>query len=480
MNTTQASAATQFRVGVFTILGLALIGALTVFVNDRPYWWRSCQLVHISVDDATGLKSKSPIRSLGLQIGYLRSVELSETHVRLGICITAPVEVLSSTRAYIRGEGFLGDKFVELRPVKYLRSKNLEDGAEGREEPAPPPSPRGKRTSWNIFVREAQAEEPPQRRRSREIPVGEKSQDVQHLMDQVDSLVNEMTTLTNNLKESINPKELRATMQQLNKTLENASKTLSPEGGLNTTAQRTLAKLEDAIEQVRDLMTRVNRGEGSVGMLLNDPVYAEEIREAIRNVNRLLSKVGGVRFVVDVGSERIPVYSGSRGWFRLGIWPQFDRYYLVGISIDPRGKRTVVTTTTVSGGLSTTTRTTQVEDSGVLLTAMLGKVFWQRLDLSIGALHGDGVVSAGLNLGPHDRERLLILRNDVYSRGQGTALEDRISLRLQPFLRNQVLQSVYAVGGLESNRGVNGQRAWFFGAGLSFDDEDIKLLFALQ
>lgn len=480
MNTTQASAATQFRVGVFTILGLALIGAMTVFVNDRPYWWRPCQLVHISVDDATGLKSKSPVRSLGLQIGYLKSVELSETHVRLGICITAPVEVLSSTRAYIRGEGFLGDKFVELKPVKYLSSTPSETGP---DDPAAAPSPRGKRTSWVPsvpFVSEAHAEESSLRRRPREIPVGEKSQDVQHLMDQVDSLVNEMTTLTNNLKESINPKELRATMQQLNRTLENASKTLSPEGGLNTTAQRTLAKLEDAIEQLRDVMTRVNRGEGSVGMLLNDPVYAEEIREAIRNVNRLLSKVGGVLFVVDMGSEKIPVYDGSRGWFRLGIWPQFDRYYLVGISIDPRGKRTVVTTTTVSGGLSTTAQTTQVEDSGILLTAMLGKVFWQRLDLSIGALHGDGVASASLNLGPHDRERLLILRNDVYSRGKGTALEDRISLRLQPFLRSPVLRSVYAVGGLESHRDVNGQRAWFYGAGISFDDEDIKLLFALR
>src|SRR3954463_12756349 len=111
-----------------------------------------------------------------------------------------------------------------------------------------------------------------------------------------------MTNLTDNLKDAINPEDLRKTMRQLNVTLENASKTLAPEGGLNQTAQRTLAKLEDAIEQLRDQMARVNRGEGSVGMLLNDPSYAEEIRQAIRNVNLLLSKVGGIRFQVDVGA----------------------------------------------------------------------------------------------------------------------------------------------------------------------------------
>src|SRR4051812_35372054 len=115
MNTSQSSFATRFKVGLFTILGLFLIVVVTLVVNNRPFWWRPCQLVRINIEDATGLKTKSPIRSLGIEIGYLKTVDLSETHVTLGICITAPVEVLISTKAYIRGEGFLGDKFVELK-----------------------------------------------------------------------------------------------------------------------------------------------------------------------------------------------------------------------------------------------------------------------------------------------------------------------------------------------------------------------------
>src|SRR5271156_534441 len=120
MNSTQSTLNTRLKVGIFSLVGFALIAVITVWVNDKPFWYRPCQLVHINVEDATGLKTKSPIRSLGLEIGYLRDVDLSETHVSLGICITAPVEVLPSTRAYIRGEGFLGDKFVELKPVRYV------------------------------------------------------------------------------------------------------------------------------------------------------------------------------------------------------------------------------------------------------------------------------------------------------------------------------------------------------------------------
>lgn len=93
-NLSQEDRATRFRVGVFVILGVALLGAITIFVNNTPFWWRSCERVLINVSDATGLKPKSEVRSLGLQIGYLESVELFEMHVKLSICITAPVKVL--------------------------------------------------------------------------------------------------------------------------------------------------------------------------------------------------------------------------------------------------------------------------------------------------------------------------------------------------------------------------------------------------
>jgi phospholipid/cholesterol/gamma-HCH transport system substrate-binding protein len=306
--------------------------------------------------------------------------------------------------------------------------------------------------------------------------VSQEGQDVQHLVTRVDELVQQMTGLTDNLKQAINPEDLRKTMRQLNQTLENASKTLAPEGGLNKTAQRTLAKLEDSIEQLRDLMTRVNRGEGSVGMLLNDPSYAQEIREAIRNVNRLLTKVGDMRFVVDLGAAQLSAYDGGRGWFNLAIWPRPDRYYLLGLSTDPRGRLSNTTVTTTAGGTTQTTQTQVVDQTGLLLTGMLGKVFFNRYDFSVGALYGDGTVSLGLNLGPSGHEEMVQLRNDVYSRSSTGSVDDRLTLTVQPW------SGVYLRAGLESfrNHPTNGKTVFLIGAGLRFDDEDIKLLFTLK
>ncbi|NDD92279.1 MCE family protein, partial [bacterium] len=488
MDPRQASRIVQFKVGIFTVLALLLVGAATVFVNDRPFWWRPCQLVFISVDDATGLKTKSPVRSLGLQIGYLSSVQLMDSKVRLGICVTAQVEVTPNTRAYIRGEGFLGDKFVELKPVKYVGpvpAAEPEEAEEGKSSRYIPEESDKKvsfgNTVLNWLVPSAHAEEvspaaqaaekPAGGKKNRDIPVGSSGQDVQEVVNQVNNLVSEVTSLTHSLKQAIKPEELRSTMQQLNRTLENASRTLSPEGNLTTTAQRTLAKLEDAIEQLRDIAIRINKGEGSVGMILNDPYFAEAVKELLKNANRLLTKVGGIRFVVDVGGVALPAGDGSRGALQLTIWPREGRYYRLGVAVDSaRGRKSVITTTTVSGGASTEVKTTTVDESGLLFTAMFGKVFLKRLDLSLGILHSDGTVSAGILLGPSGDEERIRFAADIYSLGKTDGMTSRISGWAR------VYQGLYVTSGMESLKEFNGKANYFYGAGVSFDDEDIKIL----
>lgn len=464
----------RFKVGLFSVLGLLLLGAMTVFVNDKPFWWRSCKLVHINVADATGLKKKSPVRSLGLKIGYLRTVELSETHVRLGICLTAPVEVIDSTRAYIRGEGFLGDKFVEIRPVKYVgETKTLQRSLF---------SPSNIARVWNLLVPSVQAETDSSAGQvsSNEIPVGTSNQDIDGLVKQVNGLVGEMKELTTNLKGALDEKTLKTTIVELNRLLKNASNTLSPQGGLTRTAQKVLVRLEEAVEQLRQQMTRINQGKGSMGRLLNDPVFAEKIELAIDNMNKLLSKVGTVRFVVNVGAEQLPAFNGGRGWFSIEIWPTPTRIYRLGIGVDPRGKLLAKRTKTIVDGVASQVETVETEDGGLLLTGMLGKRLWDRLEFAVGVKHGDGTFSIDALLGSYGETDRIRLSNDIYVRSEGfkdSKIHNRMKLTVFP-ATGPYLKNLYLSGGLESFKRVDGELNYSFGAGVSFDDQAIKLIFS--
>jgi phospholipid/cholesterol/gamma-HCH transport system substrate-binding protein len=502
-NTNEANIKTKIRVGLFTLGGLVLMGILTIYVNNRPFWWRPCNLQQVTVEDATGLKPKSPVKSLGLDIGYIYDIGLVESGVKIKLCITAPVEVQTDTKAYVRGEGFLGDRFLELKPVKYIGSHNMEDKAPGSSLRMVIPATAVAALNWAMQVSPAQAQESAEAQEmtptaspadmpevtnkttrgrnggnKNDIPVAGGSTDMQQVMSQLNGLMTEVKGVTTSLKESINPEEIRNTVKQLNKTLETASKVLSPEGGLTVTAQRSLIKLEDAIEQLRDQMTRINQGEGSVGKILNDPIYAEELKKALINMNHLLNRAGELKLTVTLGLQELSAYSGSRSFVEVQIIPKPDRYYLIGVSTDVRGAITQEIDTTQAGNSVNSQTTTRINKGGFNFTAMIGKIFNKRFDLSLGLHYGDGAGMVGFNLGPIENVEMIQAKAELYFRssndnGNFTALPDgRIYLNYQPF------SVIYLSGGVEGLRQVQNKASLFYGGGIRFEDEDIKLLFS--
>jgi hypothetical protein len=140
----------------------------------------------------------------------------------------------------------------------------------------------------------------------------------------------------------------------------------------------------------------------------------------------------------------------------------------------------VTTTKTESANGTSITKTTQDEQGGILLTAMLGRLFYERINLAAGVLHGDGAVSAQIFLGPQSYPEWASIRGDTYSRGKGYGLDERVNFRLKPFNNARPFNALFFEAGVESIHKINNKSPMYFGAGISFDDEDIKLLFALK
>lgn len=496
-NPNEASAKIKWKVGLFTLGGILFVGILSIYINNRPFWWRPCEPVQLTIEDATGLKKKSPVKSLGMDIGYISDIGLVPNGVKLILCITGPVETIEgTTKAYVRGEGFLGDKFLELKPVKYTGSHVVgdeENGAsnestgtsEQQASPTVAPATKGSSTSllWKLIgietaAAQTSANAAPAPKKSRQVEVGEKAVNMEEMMSQLNSVMGEVKGITSSLNESINPEEIRTTIRQLNKTLEEASKTFSPQGGLTQTAQRTLIKLEDTIEQFRDQMTRINQGQGSLGMVLNDPTYAEEMKKALLNLNKLLGRASEMRLNVQLGVNQLNSYNASRGEFQVAIWPRPNRYYLLGLASDPRGTITQDTVTTTVGGTTTVVQSTKVSQGGFAISAMVGTVMAHRFDVAVGVHHGDGAASLGFNLGPDDDTEMVQLKGEVYFRGKTVNGSWTAEPDARTFLILQPISIFYLSGGVEGFRRVNGNLSTSFGAGLRFDDEDIKLLFS--
>ena len=501
-----------FRIGAFTALGVGMIIGFSVYVNDHPYWYRPCDAVNIHVDDATGLRRKSPVKTLGLDIGYISEVKLDEEKVLVKVCVTGPVKLTPETRAYIRSAGFLGDKFLELKPVERV-------GAAGNSESSVPPAteekpagsaedkvqnssgapvrvvPNKTETSsqqeeslpWekeipqpaqimgrtaalvlSFFVSEAQAAEgnqhPTTLNASREA-------ELQDTVKKVGKLIDQLTLMVGDLREVTQQKEFKQTIINLNSAMKHLEGLLRPDGKVMKNVDSAMESLKNTMADAERAMKKIADGEGSLGKLINDPGLYEELKGAIKSVNLLLGKAGSLKTYVDASALNIKAYDGTRSNFSLFIAPNPTRYYLVGLTNDPRGRdRKTTTITQVNGGAATEEVKTVNEEKGLRITAMLGKKFG-RLDLRAGIMEDYGAVSVGYWF---DDEMKYGIRTDVYSLGKNQPYTARFTARAN------VISALYVTGGLDTTQRYKRMRTWFAGVGLFFDDDDIKYLLAFK
>lgn len=490
----------NLRIGIFAAMGVAMIVGFSVYVNDHPYWYRPCNEVKIHVDDATGLRRKSPVKTLGLDIGYINSVTLDGERVLITVCVTGPVKLNADTRAFIRSAGFLGDKFLELRPMDRTDGAPISSGesspvkgaipAEKVPEPSAPAEDPGHEGSAYIpeptrnsslqlpfpaiakifFASSAFAADAPTLNASREA-------ELQDTVKKVGRLIDQLTLMVGDLREVTQQKEFKETIVNLNNAMSHLEVLLRPQGKTMKNVEAAMESLKNTMASAETVMNKIKEGEGSIGKFVNDPSLYDDLRAAIKSVNLLLGKAGALKTYVDIGGWTIPAYDGNKARFSVMIAPNPGRYYLIGLTNDPRGRdRKTTTTTIVNNGTPSVEVKTVNEEKGLRITALFGKYFGP-LDLRVGIIEDYGAVGAGFWF---DENRRFGIHAEAYYPGKNQAL------MVRAYGRAQIWSSVYLTAGVDSQRRYynsdtgKSKIPYFYGVGLFFDDDDLKYLLAFK
>ncbi len=481
------------RIGIFTAVGVFAIVAFSIYVNDHPYWHRSCNEVKINVDDATGLRRKSPVKTLGLEIGYINAVDLDGDKVMVKVCVTGPVKLNNETRAYIRSSGFLGDKFLELKPVDKVGGTPaspseplapLPAAPDAKPEEAPKDS-SSVSPSFNIqntsmifrAVNYVLTVAVPEARAETKTLDASRDAELQDTMKKVAKLIDQLTHRLGYMPEVTQQKDFKETIVNLNQSMKHLQNLLRPDGKIMKNVDSAMESMKNTMASAEAVMNKIKEGEGTIGKFINDPSLYDDIRAAIQGVNLLLGKAGLLRTYVDIGGWKIDAYNGTKGFFRVTIAPNPTRYYLLGVSNDPRGRDHKTTTTTqVNGGPPTTVVENKNEEKGMAITAMFGKHFGP-LDLSIGLKEDYGTI--GVNFWFDAAKRYGIL-TDTYSKGNN---KGGVTSRI--YARATVYSALYVVGGIDqlqtyTDSQGRARKPWFAGIGVYFDDDDLKYLLAFK
>lgn len=124
----------EIKVGLFVLMGLSLLVFTTVSLGNQQNLFETNVTLHTSFNDIAGLREGAAVKLSGLNVGVVTSIkfprDLGDKRVQVALKVASRYSerIRGDSTATIKGQGLLGDKFLELtigsedRPI-------IEDGS---------------------------------------------------------------------------------------------------------------------------------------------------------------------------------------------------------------------------------------------------------------------------------------------------------------------------------------------------------------
>jgi phospholipid/cholesterol/gamma-HCH transport system substrate-binding protein len=125
----------QIKVGIFVLVGLALLTGVVFLIGEDSRFWESKVYFVAPFTDVQGLKTGGPVRLGGVDIGTVVSVgydsksQDDRIFVKLAVVKQEARRVRQGAVAHISSKGLLGDKMVEIT-IPDPTKPPLPDGSE--------------------------------------------------------------------------------------------------------------------------------------------------------------------------------------------------------------------------------------------------------------------------------------------------------------------------------------------------------------
>ncbi|CAM2065615.1 MCE family protein [Sulfidibacter corallicola] len=444
----------------------------------------------VILSDASGIREDTAVRVAGVKVGRVLRIELmgSEAVATLGL----PADLELGTDAYteLRSQGVLGEKFIALFPGSEGRL-----GADQSLRTVVPPSLEDLTATFNAIGQNFQGITESLKASTVAADGGNRIEAIAANLEKMSALLvammeenrtniktttGEFASMTQNLNRDLPAMvaELRALAQSLRET----SQANRP--NIDQTMQNVAAmseKFNRASASLAELTAKVERGEGSIGKLFNDPTTVDNLNQVLETANDSLGKIDqflgsadALKFDLHVRSEYLSEHSTAKTYFGLRIKPSDDKFYLLeGVSRDADhlpGELTQTTSETFDpdGNLVSRTVISSLEEADDLeFTGQLAYRVRGGLFVRGGLIEGEG--GAGLDYFAMGDQLQLSLEGFDFNRENdlGTHAKAGLSFKLKHGLHLTAGWDDFLEESLDSA---------FVGGGIRWKDDDLKIL----
>ncbi len=446
----------EFKVGVLVVLVTGLIATMSLKVSENPSYLGATKKSWFLLEDASGLIKNSNVRMAGISVGVISEISLQSGEARVDMVLRGEVPLTRSARIEIRPNGILGDKHVEI-VAGDPRDPPLRDGEQILVV--------DDRASVDRLIGEvskitkslsAVAEN------IKSATEGDADKPLGRIITNIEDLTTDLAQLTRERKGQVGD-----IIESVNSITHTIDELVNDEGrdGFKAAwkdALASLRRIETTLKNVEDITGKVNRGEGTIGKLVNDETTVEELNTAIQGVNSFLDTANKLQTSIDFHSEYITNTALTRSVLGLTIQPGLDRYYELAAVDDPYGVVQTTETTTTSAAGTTDVKEDKRFRNKVKFNALFAKNFW-NLSLKGGVIENSG----GFAIDSYFFKRRFRLSLEAF---------DFSDLHLRASARYSVFRGIYLTGGADDLTAKDRNASAFVGAGLFLANDDLKMM----
>lgn len=449
----------ELKVGLFALATLVAVVYMSLKVTSTQSGFGDYIDYRTIVEDASGIFPKTSIKVAGITAGRIKNIELQGNQALITFQVLTKVKVTEGSKLRIKSVGFLGDKYLEIL-INYqndVRLKEMEliesESKGGLENLAKDASELLKDVREVVLsVKNSLS------------PKGEKPP-LEEIMKDIRETVNNTKKITASLKNVITGNEKK--LNSMISNLESFSKNLNDQLD-KTKADSTLSELHQILASVKDttndlnaLMADLRNGKGTLGKLLVEEEIADEVRETLAGVKKIVTKVDSVRTELSLFTGVDTEHGGTTD-AQLILFPSPERFYQLGIvtsKIGPTKEKETVTS--VNGGTETTEIRKETDKDTYRFNVQLGRRV-HNWSFRGGLIESSGGVGIDYDI------------SSLGTRFSAEAFDYRKNIGVNFRLSSEVhLWNVF-YGRLVAEDIAEDLRSFTISGGLRFTDEDLK------
>jgi phospholipid/cholesterol/gamma-HCH transport system substrate-binding protein len=394
------SVSSEAKVGLFVLAGLIILGYMSFQVGKHTIGLKQGYTLEVVFDSASGLNRDASVQIAGVEVGQVEAISLKDGRALVRLRITPGVKLEKDAIAAIKTHGILGEKYVELHPgthgETYLAAGEMISRTERQTDidrmlnqlSMIADDIRGVTSSLNRVLSGQAGEEAitniltntKDLTRNLNHVIVSNEEALRAAMENTRQLTGNLNRIVTQNDEKVGQvmdtlkiasREMEKTFAALSEITEGVNRGEGTLGRL-VKDKTTSEKLNRTLASLEEVTAKINEGRGSIGKLVNDEETVRNLNEGLTGLNRYVNKAEQFRTFLSYRGEYLFDKSDAKSYLDLRIQPKEDKFYILGIVSDPRGRRT--TKDVAVGGV--TTRTEEWDRDGDTWISFSGAVCW--------------------------------------------------------------------------------------------------------